>query len=65
MDLYSRYVEQLAQMGANPGSLDYARARAEALEADQSGLFHGIYQGVQARVKEIQAFAKQTKAKPR
>lgn len=57
MGIYSRYVEQLAQMGASPGAVDYVKARARELEADQSGLFLGMYDAVNARLKEIQSDA--------
>ena len=51
MDLYSRYVEQLVRMGSAPGAQHYAKARAQELEADQSGLFRGIYQAVNDQIK--------------
>ena len=51
MDLYSRYVEQLVRMGSTPGAQHYAKARAQELEADPSGLFRGIYQAVNDQIK--------------
>lgn len=57
MDIFNRCVEQLAQMGASPGAVDYAKARARDLEADKSGLFMGMYAAVNARLKEIQSDA--------
>lgn len=55
MDLYSRYVNQLVRMGSAPGAQHYAKARAQELEADQSGLFRGIYQAVNDQIKAGQA----------
>ena len=57
MDIFNRCVEQLAQMGASLGAVDYVKARARELEADQSGLFLGMYAAVNARLKEIQSDA--------
>lgn len=51
MELYSRYVELLTRMAQHPGSRDYARARAQELGADPSGLFPGIYQAVRDQLK--------------
>jgi len=57
MGIFSRYVEQLAQMGMEPGAVPYVKARAMELEADKSGLFLGMYAAVNARLKEIQSDA--------
>lgn len=57
MDIFNRYVEQLARMGMEPGAVPYVKARARELEADKSGLFPGMYDAVNARLKEIQSDA--------
>lgn len=57
MGIFSRYVEHLAQMGMEPGAVPYVKARARELESDKSDLFLGMYDAVNARLKEIQSDA--------
>lgn len=64
MGIFSRYVEHLAQMGMEPGAVPYVKARARELEADQSGLFLGVYEAVNAKVKAAQESERLTLEKP-
>jgi hypothetical protein len=50
--LRDKQVQHLTAMALKPGWTAYAKARAQELENDQSGLFKGIVEQVRERLKE-------------
>jgi len=51
-NLREKQVQHLTDMALKRGWIAYAKARAEELENDQSGLFKGIVEEVRERVNE-------------
>jgi len=49
-----KQVQHLVDMALKRGWIAYAKARAQELEKDQSGLFQGITEEVRERLKETQ-----------
>ena len=51
-NLREKQVQHLTDMALKRGWIAYAKARAEELENDQSGLFKGIVEEVRERLNE-------------
>ena len=51
-NLREKQVQHLTDMALKPGWIAYAKARAQELENDQSGLFKGIVEEVRERLNE-------------
>ena len=51
-NLREKQIQHLTDMALKPGWIAYAKARAEELENDQSGLFKGIVEEVRERLNE-------------
>lgn len=49
--MFQTQVDHLVWLAQSPGWLDYARARAKELEADQSGMFVGLYAAIATRMR--------------
>jgi hypothetical protein len=52
-NLREKQVQHLTDMALKPGWIAYAKARAQELENDQSGLFKGIVEEVRERLSQM------------